>query len=279
VIGRGPVRRGLCFAGTLAAVALSLPASASATPTCSLDTGTGKLTVTDSSPEQIAFDYYMDQIWITGDNVLVNATCDGGTPTMSNVDSVVVNDLSDHEGRSMVFFFNPSQFSGMEWKVKMDEGGRDLLSLQGADSAASSWLYGSRGINLDPAGPADVDMKLSGVEVLFAQGGTATGAVDFRAGGGSGTGSPTNLPFKIQGPQNYGLVGGPEGDRLEGGSGNDEIDGQPGPDRLLGGAGRDRIKANDGEEDVRIDCGPGNDRVKVDALDPNPRHCEEVVEL
>ena len=275
--GRGHGRRSFIFAAAVAAVALLPAASASAFPTCSLDTGTGKLTVTDSSPEQIAFDYYMDQIWIAGDDILVNATCDGGTPTMSNVDSVVVNDFSDHEGRSMVFFFNPSQFSGMEWKVKMDEGGRDLLSLQGADSAASSWLYGSRGINLDPAGPADVDMKLSGVEVLFAQGGTATGAVDLRAGGGSGTGGPSSLPFKIQGPQNYGLVGGPEADRLEGGSGNDEIDGQLGPDRLLGGAGRDRIKANDGEADDKIDCGPGNDRVKVDEFDPTPRHCEEVV--
>ena len=178
----------------------------------------------------------------------------------------------------MVFFFNPSQFSGLDWKVKMDEGGRDLLSLQGADSAPSSWLYGSRGINLDPAGPADVDMKLSGVEVVFAQGGTATGPVDFRAGGGSGTGGPSSLPFKIQGPNNYGLFGSPYADTLEGGAGNDEIDGQPGPDRLLGGAGRDRIKANDGEADDKIDCGPGNDRVKVDELDPKPRNCEEVVE-
>ncbi len=257
------------MAGGLAAVALAAPSAASAAPTCSLDTAEHKLTVTDSSAEQIAFDYYLDQIWITGDNVLANATCDGGTPTTSNVDSVVVKDFSDHEGRSLIFFFNPSQFAQFDWKLKMDAGGNDLVSFQGPDSAAGSWVYGSKGINLDPAGDG-VDVKLSGVEVLHAQGGVSTGALDITGAGGFGTGSPTNLPFKIQGPSNYGLIGGAEADSLVGGEANDEIQGNGGADILLGGAGRDRIQANDGEADERIDCGPGNDRVKVDELDPSP---------
>ena len=57
--------------------------------------------------------------------------------------------------------------------------------------------------------------------------------------------------------------GGPGGDKIVGGSGKDV---------LRGGGRNDRIYATDGEVD-RIDCGPGQDTVRMDKRD-KARHCE-----
>jgi hypothetical protein len=70
------------------------------------------------------------------------------------------------------------------------------------------------------------------------------------------------------------LLGGAGDDRLDGGPGNDVLTGGAGADVLLGGPGSDTIYAADGERDV-IDCGPGNDRAVVDAVDI-VKNCEMV---
>jgi hypothetical protein len=70
------------------------------------------------------------------------------------------------------------------------------------------------------------------------------------------------------------ILGGAGDDYLSGGDGNDVITGGPGSDTILGGAGSDTIYAADGERDY-IDCGPGNDRAYVDALDV-VKNCEVV---
>ncbi len=70
------------------------------------------------------------------------------------------------------------------------------------------------------------------------------------------------------------LVGGAGDDRLEGGPGNDVLVGGAGTDRLLGGDGSDTIFADDGVRDF-VDCGVGNDRAVVDAVDI-VKGCESV---
>ena len=70
------------------------------------------------------------------------------------------------------------------------------------------------------------------------------------------------------------ILGGAGDDYLDGGDGNDVIVGGPGSDRILGGPGSDTIHADDGERDI-VDCGTGNDRAYVDALDI-VKNCEIV---
>jgi Ca2+-binding RTX toxin-like protein len=71
------------------------------------------------------------------------------------------------------------------------------------------------------------------------------------------------------------LNGGTGADTLAGGSGDEHIIGGPNPDKITGGTGDDTINAQDGAKDT-IDCGTGNDRVTVDAIDVVSSNCEHV---
>jgi hypothetical protein len=77
------------------------------------------------------------------------------------------------------------------------------------------------------------------------------------------------------------IDGGPGDDVVEGGRGSDTLTGGPGRDTIVGDEsdtsctyapeycvifGNDTIHARDGERD-EIDCGPGEDRAEVDAID------------
>lgn len=79
------------------------------------------------------------------------------------------------------------------------------------------------------------------------------------------------------------------GDRVGGGRGNDRLRGSSGSDRLLGGPGRDVIDSAfrlAGEAEVRVrerrrdvaDCGPPEDKAKVDRLD-EVRSCESTTRV
>lgn len=96
--------------------------------------------------------------------------------------------------------------------------------------------------------------------------GTAKG--EYLAGGGH-----DDTIFGLGG--NDTLLGGAGDDRIYGGAGNDIITGGSGADHLYGGAGSDTIYAVDGERDF-VDCGAGNDRAVVDAVD-KVVNCEVVV--
>ena len=71
------------------------------------------------------------------------------------------------------------------------------------------------------------------------------------------------------------LLGGAGDDVIFGGAGNDIITGGAGADHLNGGSGSDTIYAVDNERDI-VDCGAGNDRAVVDAID-KVVNCEVVV--
>ena len=78
--------------------------------------------------------------------------------------------------------------------------------------------------------------------------------------------------FRGQGGDDV-LKGFGQPDTIDGGKGNDKIDGGKGKDDLYGGGGNDVINARDGQRDRRINCGPGNDKAKVDKVDPSPVSC------
>jgi Ca2+-binding RTX toxin-like protein len=70
------------------------------------------------------------------------------------------------------------------------------------------------------------------------------------------------------------VYGGGGNDVIRTGAGEDFIFPGPGLDTVAAGRGPDHVIANDGERDV-IDCGPGDDRARVDKLDV-VRNCEHV---
>jgi hypothetical protein len=78
------------------------------------------------------------------------------------------------------------------------------------------------------------------------------------------------------GQGNDSLDGGAGDDRIDGWEGIDELVGGPGSDLLIGGAGGDVIDARDGGRD-EVDCGPGPDRVRADAVDALDASCEEIL--
>jgi Ca2+-binding RTX toxin-like protein len=72
------------------------------------------------------------------------------------------------------------------------------------------------------------------------------------------------------------LSGGAGADQMRGLGGDDKLNGGPGKDVLTGGSGDEVITAKDGSKDT-IDCGTGNDRVTVDAIDVVSSNCEQVI--
>jgi Ca2+-binding RTX toxin-like protein len=89
---------------------------------------------------------------------------------------------------------------------------------------------------------------------------------------------------QIAGSPNADTIRGGDGvDQLTGNAGNDVITGDAGNDTIVPGPGSDSVNAGDGDDLVDagegtadvIDCGPGNDRANVDALDSTV-NCEMV---
>jgi Ca2+-binding RTX toxin-like protein len=76
-------------------------------------------------------------------------------------------------------------------------------------------------------------------------------------------------------------------DRVNGGEGSDKLSGGPGADKLNGGAAKDRYKGNGGDDDInavdakrdRVNCGAGDDKAVVDAVDRVSANCETVREV
>lgn len=81
------------------------------------------------------------------------------------------------------------------------------------------------------------------------------------------------LPAYLDGGTGHDRIdAGPRTDVVRGNDGNDTLDGRGGGDVVYGGAGDDRIEARDGVADT-IDCGDGDDRAAIDAID-TAANCE-----
>ena len=81
------------------------------------------------------------------------------------------------------------------------------------------------------------------------------------------------------------LVGGPSTDSIIGAAGRDRLIGGGGDDRLSPGSGRDTVDAGGGDDQIstsddqvdRIDCGPGEDRVRGAGPEDTVRNCESLL--
>jgi Ca2+-binding RTX toxin-like protein len=83
------------------------------------------------------------------------------------------------------------------------------------------------------------------------------------------------------------LYGGKGRNVIDGGKGNDLLVGGPGRDYIVGGGGRDTIRAGAGNDDVnvanagpaaKVDCGSGNDTVRINHNELHSvKHCERIL--
>ncbi|MFL5926759.1 MAG: calcium-binding protein [Gaiellaceae bacterium] len=124
---------------------------------------------------------------------------------------------------------------------------------------------------LDGTDGADRLVGLKGGDVIIA----GSGADTIRAGDG------TNIIQAQWGDDDVRSGSGPDwiwagdgNDTIRSGAGSDRVDPGPGRDTVAAGSGVDYVYANDGQRDV-IDCGPGDDRARVDRIDV-VRSCEHV---
>ena len=130
-------------------------------------------------------------------------------------------------------------------------------------SVSATNAYGNMVVQSDPTEPVSAQPPhVRGRRIV------GTSKSEYLAGGGH-----DDTIFGLGGSDT--LLGGAGDDMIDGGAGNDIITGGAGADRLLGGPGSDTIYAVDDERDT-IDCGPGNDRAVVDAVDKIV-NCEVVV--
>jgi Ca2+-binding RTX toxin-like protein len=131
----------------------------------------------------------------------------------------------------------------------------DICSVRGCpDTDGADRLLGSKQGDLIVAGAGDDIVHAGdGQNVVYGQWGNDT----ILTGAGVDT-----------------VYGGGGNDVIRTGAGDDTIFSGPGRDVVAAGKGDDHIIGNDGERDV-IDCGPGDDRARVDRLDV-VRNCEHV---
>jgi hypothetical protein len=288
VSGRGTgTRTALGALVALGALATAMPATANAAE-CALDTTKHRLKVTDQTAASVVLDLDGDEIELHSPGSIA---CSGGTPTVSNVDKIVVQDTSPTPpgtfaevqiqapalfapGFSNAGDAGPRNANEIEWKVSM-QGQRALLSVSAdIDPDGLETRFGSKGVNhnVGVGSVEDVDVRFKGVDYLVALGSTQSDVI--RGDGGKATGAPTKLPFHLP-TTDYGVLGGAGDDRIKGGDGRDFLVGEGGADALLGGAGRDLLDAVDLFADLKINCGRGKrDKARIDpGVDPRPKNC------
>jgi hypothetical protein len=189
-------------------------------------------------------------------------------------------------------------------RVTSDSGENNVVFLELADTLDGITVEDGRGIistppctNVNPfkafcgiSEPAAVEVELNDGNDVFVPGLRILGVSVLnlkpprtRISGGPGR----DRLFGLLGSDT--LIGGPGRDRLyglygsdtmSGGSGDDLLegggsllDGTNGRDGFFGGPGADKVRARDSTRDLRIDCGPGRDKLSRDRFDPKPRRC------
>jgi RTX calcium-binding nonapeptide repeat (4 copies)/PASTA domain len=152
---------------------------------------------------------------------------------------------------------------------------------------ASRWnvqdLVGNRITAVPPCSPASAGVGTAaacppeGVGLISADLGDGHDSISLATGfRGIVTGGDGRDRF-FGGQGNDSLEGGAGDDRIDGWEGADELVGGPGSDLLIGSGGGDVIDARDGGRD-EVDCGPGPDRVRADAVDALDASCEQILE-
>jgi RTX calcium-binding nonapeptide repeat (4 copies) len=283
--GRRAIWGGLLAIAVIGAIA---PASASAAE-CDFNVAKAKLKITDTTAASLIVEVEGSAIELHNPGPV---TCSGAT--VNNVDKIVVKDDGPAgQAFSEVAIRDPELFAPgatdagdtganpdeIEWKISMASP-HDVMSYSAEDDPDGTNIrVGANGVNHDVGGgDKDVDVKLKGADNAVFQGGNQSDV--FSGAGGKGTGSPTKLQFRLP-TADYGVMGVGGDDVLTGGLGNDFLTGDypsdipgEGADKLIGGGGRDTLDAQDGLADLKINCGTGKDKAKIDAgVDPSPKSC------
>jgi Ca2+-binding RTX toxin-like protein len=158
-----------------------------------------------------------------------------------------------------------------------DSGNDTLIGNGGSDT-----LYADPGADRLYGGPGS-DLLAS--SVLSCQGhlfdggpGEDTVNYDRTHGAGvrvrlGGTGGPAGCATPDQIVSDESLEGSEGADVLIGDNGDNGFMGHGGADTFIGKGGHDYIDARDGRRDRRIDCGPGDDEMLRDKIDPAPIGC------
>ena len=291
---RGSLALGIAIAALLA---LATPANANV----SCVTGTSELNIDIESPAVPsetavvqAVSGNINVMRVVGGTTAID--CTGGDPTTGNIDSIEVDDETgggvelqiwnpdllapgetDAGDVNGMFTSNPDE---IEVDVNLGAGLGDRLFLLGG-AADNQIRYGSAGVNWNVHDDNvfiinDVDLTIAGIEAHEVDG---SGGLDvIGAQGDAATGDPFGVPllfsdgFDVSDEADR-LTGGAAGDVIFGGESGDVLIGAGGQDQLFGENGKDRLKAKDGVKDLKIACGKGRDRAKVDGKDPRPKSC------
>ena len=206
--------------------------------------------------------------------------CTGGMPTVLNTDLIQIAHTGesastvDLRGGPFAPGFTAEPVGVSE--IELQFLGPTFLDVRG--SAGPDRLSpAAGGVNLD----GDDDADVTGVfTTLLIEGRGGNDRISPQAG--YTTDSPRRVLLGQGGrdtliatPDGAVLHGGNGRDRLLGGRGADNLTGGRGSDTITGGKGRDLIRAIDGARD-RVNCGPGNDRAKVDGID-RVKSCERLI--
>lgn len=250
----------------LGALALALAAAAPAADvnvTCVIVAGGPAgpagdvLKVVDTSQSVTHIDREGDEIVVSNNADSDRAVCAGGTPTVTDIDSIEYTTASGvpfigyHSDGPLGPGASPEPGGGAEIEISVaevyDSPVLNVGATTGDDSVQAGQLgKGKIGVNLNAqaeAGAEDADITIlakPGAESylrVLGRGGddrlTALGGPAFTA------------PLAVK---RLNMVGGPGDDRLTGGPGRDFFSGDDGNDLLLGGRNRDRLLVGPGHD-------------------------------
>lgn len=266
-LGRASVIRRAVAPALVALAVLGLaPAAASAATTCA-HTTPGLLQVSMSESSDAAYlETRAGTIVVLG--VTGSVTCAGVAPTVSNVDTILIEDRSDdlgtaagNDGNTSVQIENPASFApgktvepGQQSEIEFladPLAGRDVLALFGA--VKQTLIVGNGGAAWNADGDAEMaGMPFDGVSLSSGDGDDYLGGQ-----GGSGTGAALSTAgsFRIDsGGGNDVLPGSeiPSGDVILAGAGNDSSIAYGGSDTIAPGAGDDTIQGGAGTDTLQF---------------------------
>jgi Ca2+-binding RTX toxin-like protein len=199
--------------------------------------------------------------------------CKGGTPTVTNTDTVVVR-AGKRVGEA--YFFLDFRYGlltpgatdegdgSSEIELDVDLGGGEVFGrmTRRPDEVSLDFVDGRTAVNLNADEAVDdVDLLVGARDAFFVQG----------AGSGDELYVEQTPPLgKVELLQ--GIDGGEGEDLVRGGPGSNVLSGGLGDDVVDAGAGRDFVYAYGGSD--QIDCGPGRDIVLVIGKRHRLRNCE-----
>lgn len=261
------------FAAGVAAGLLALggAATASATVSCSYNSSSKQLTLTSTGFEEgIAVRQQGQNILVTNDVMMKPLGCSGGSPTVTNTDSIHMTGAGTSP---FVYFDLRKGYLAPGVEVESDDPEIELVTEwtdgffgMGGSNGPDEFRFGHTLGNLGKVdGDADPDFTLGSSQNVLVRGGRGKDVISGRGGGTLA--NPLDIPMNIQGEAG--------GDKLTGGDDIDFIDGGGGKDKISAGAGKDEIFVTGGGRD-KVKCGDDKDKVEADASDKIAGDCEKV---